>query len=88
MAYNKEKKTHNVGIYCRLSEEDSRTGESISIENQKLMLAKHVHDMGWTLKQVYQDDGFTGTNQKRPAFQQMIKDVQTGFINTILIKEA
>ena len=33
------------------------------------------------------DDGFSGTNQKRPAFQRMIADVKSGFINTILIKD-
>jgi DNA invertase Pin-like site-specific DNA recombinase len=38
-----------VGVYVRLSKEDSRMGESVSIENQKLMLTKHVHDMGWKL---------------------------------------
>ena len=31
--------TYNVGIYCRLSREDERTGESVSVENQREMLA-------------------------------------------------
>ena len=83
----KPKKIYNVGIYCRLSDEDSRTGESLSIENQKLMMIKYVYERGWIIKEIYQDDGFTGTNQKRPAFQRMLKDVQEGFINTILIKD-
>ena len=26
--------TYNVGIYCRLSNDDERDGESVSIENQ------------------------------------------------------
>lgn len=26
--------TYNVGIYCRLSNDDEREGESVSIENQ------------------------------------------------------
>ena len=30
--------TYNVGIYCRLSNDDERDGESVSIENQELML--------------------------------------------------
>lgn len=84
MAINKE---YWVGIYVRLSKEDSRAGESVSVENQRLMLTKHVREMGWELKEIYQDDGFTGTNQKRPAFQRMIADVKQGFINTILIKD-
>lgn len=83
----KQKKEYLVGVYVRLSNEDTRAGESVSIENQKLMLTKHVREMGWELKEIYQDDGFTGTNQNRPAFQRMIADVKQGFINTILIKD-
>jgi len=80
-------KDYKVGIYVRLSNEDSRAGESVSVENQKLMLMKHVKEMGWDLQEIYQDDGFTGTNQNRPAFQRMMADVKQGFINTILIKD-
>jgi len=77
----------HVGIYVRLSNEDMRAGESVSIENQKLMLTKHVKEMGWELKEIYVDDGFSGTNQNRPAFQRMMADVKQGYINTILIKD-
>lgn len=34
--------TYNVGIYVRLSQEDERAGESLSIENQKKMLTEYV----------------------------------------------
>jgi DNA invertase Pin-like site-specific DNA recombinase len=83
-----------VGIYARLSKEDARRGsgtqalyESTSIENQKLLLTKHVKEMGWELREVYQDDGFSGTNQNRPAFRRMLADIESGYINTILIKD-
>ena len=39
--------TYNVGIYCRLSNDDERDGESVSIENQKLLLQQYVRDRGW-----------------------------------------
>ena len=48
-----KQKVHEVGIYVRLSKEDARAGESVSIENQKLMLTKHVKEMGWELKEIY-----------------------------------
>jgi len=32
----------NVGIYCRLSRDDERNGESVSIENQKIILSRYV----------------------------------------------
>ena len=39
---------YNVGIYVRLSQEDERAGESISIENQKKMLTEYVSKQtGW-----------------------------------------
>ena len=40
---------YNVGIYCRLSRDDERTGESVSIENQKIMLSRYVQEQGWNL---------------------------------------
>ena len=52
-----KQKDYKVGVYVRLSKEDSRSGESVSIENQKLMLTKHVKEMGWELREIYQDEG-------------------------------
>ncbi|MCL2564300.1 MAG: recombinase family protein [Defluviitaleaceae bacterium] len=82
-----KQKDYKVGVYVRLSNEDARAGESVSVENQKLMLTKHVEEMGWKLREIYVDDGFSGTNQNRPAFQRMMADVKQGFINVILIKD-
>ncbi|MCL2547030.1 MAG: recombinase family protein [Oscillospiraceae bacterium] len=82
-----KQKRYKVGIYVRLSKEDDRAGESVSIENQKLMLEKYAEEKGWNVYEIYQDDGFSGTNQNRPAFQKMIVDVKDGIINTILIKD-
>ena len=39
---------YSVGIYARLSRDDERAGESVSIENQKEMLARYVREQGWT----------------------------------------
>ena len=66
--------TYNVGIYCRLSNDDERDGESVSIENQKLLLQQYVHDRGWNEVDVYIDDGFSGTNFQRPGVQRLIED--------------
>ena len=35
---------YSVGIYARLSRDDERAGESVSIENQKEMLARYVRN--------------------------------------------
>ena len=52
---------YNAGIYVRLSQEDMRAGESLSIENQKLILTKYVKEQGWNLIDIYVDDGYSGT---------------------------
>ena len=78
---------HKAGIYVRLSNEDKRAGDSVSVENQKLMLTRYVEEMEWELARIYIDDGFSGTNQNRPAFQRMINDVKAGAIDVVLIKE-
>ena len=82
-----KQKIRQVGIYVRLSKEDARAGESVSIENQKLLLTKHVKDSGWELIETYCDDGLSGTNQNRPALQKMLQDIKQGRINTVLIKD-
>ena len=57
-------KTYNVGIYCRLSNDDERDGESVSIENQKLLLQRYVLERGWNLVDVYIDAAdIIGLNQ-------------------------
>ena len=60
-------KTYNVGIYCRLSNDDERDGESVSIENQKLLLQNYVRQRGWNEVDTYIDDGYSGTNFDRPG---------------------
>ena len=49
-------KTYNVGIYCRLSNDDERDGESVSIENQKLLLQDYVRQRGWNEIDTYIDE--------------------------------
>ena len=76
---------NNVGIYLRLSQEDERIGESLSIENQKMMLTKFVRDNGWNLVSEYIDDGYSGTDFERPGIQKLLSDAQLGKINTFFL---
>ena len=54
--------TYQVGIYARLSRDDERQGESISIENQQLLLTQYCEQQRWQIADYYVDDGWTGTN--------------------------
>ena len=44
-----------AGIYLRLSKDDERNGESLSIENQRRILTDYVKEQGWTLYDEYVD---------------------------------
>ncbi|MCM1023032.1 MAG: recombinase family protein [Prevotella sp.] len=78
---------YNVGIYVRLSKDDERLGESVSIENQKMILTKYVSEQGWCTKEIYVDDGFSGTDFNRPAVIRLLDDAKNGKINLIIVKD-
>lgn len=87
--YNKtniggEKRT---ALYCRLSRDDDNEGDSNSIVNQKAILSKYASDKGFPSPQFYVDDGYSGTNFERPAFQRMMDDVNAGCIGAVIVKD-
>lgn len=43
---SKQEQLNKVGIYLRLSRDDERAGESLSIENQRTILEKYVAENG------------------------------------------
>ncbi len=76
-----------VGLYMRLSQEDERTGESLSIENQRHILRKYAEEHGFEIYGEYIDDGVSGTTFDRPEVQRLLDDTKTGVINTIIVKD-
>ncbi|MGM9646127.1 MAG: recombinase family protein, partial [Eubacteriales bacterium] len=81
------KKNYIAGLYLRLSQEDERQGESLSIENQRLMLKKYADENGFIIHGEYIDDGISGTTFDRPQVQRLLDDAKTGVINTIIVKD-
>ena len=79
--------SNRVGIYCRLSRDDERAGESVSIENQKELLTRHAREQGWTVVSYYLDDGVSGTTFDRPGFNRLVQDAKDGKINIALCKD-
>ena len=71
----------------RLSKDDERAGESLSIENQRIILTKYAQERGWTITDEYIDDGYSGTNFDRPEVQRLLEDAKTGKIDTIIVKD-
>ena len=89
---NNKKQTNNQGgitaLYCRLSRDDGAEGESNSIANQKKLLAKYAKEHGFLNTKFYVDDGYTGTNFNRPGFQEMLEDMDLGYISTVIVKDS
>ncbi len=73
---------YSVGLYYRKSQEDERQGESISIENQRMIHRKYAEDHGFEIHDEYIDDGVSGTTFQRPEVQRLLDDAKTGVINT------
>lgn len=79
-----------VGIYCRLSIEDkdkARSDDSASIQNQKAMLRDYCLERGWEIYDIYADDGFSGIDRTRPAFNRLLRDCEQGNIDIVLCKD-
>ena len=82
-----KQKNYIAGLYLRLSQEDERQGESVSIDNQRTILRKYAEDKGFEIHDEYIDDGVSGTTFDRPEVQRLLDDAKTGVINTIIVKD-
>lgn len=82
-----KQKNYISGLYLRLSQEDERQGESVSIDNQRTMLRKYAKEHGFEIYGEYIDDGVSGTTFQRPEVQRLLDDAKTGVINTIIVKD-
>lgn len=88
--YYKEKKNKGIraAAYLRLSIEDGDKAESNSIGNQRELIQNFVAERPELhLVGEYADDGYTGTNFNRPAFQRMIADIEAGKIGCVITKD-
>ena len=82
-----KQKHYIAGLYYRLSQEDERQGESVSIDNQRTILRKYAEERGFEIHDEYIDDGISGTTFQRPEVQRLLDDAKTGGINTIIVKD-
>ena len=76
-----------TGLYKRLSREDEKAGESMSIEHQGILLRQYAEEHGFEVVDEYADDGYSGTNFDRPEVQRMLDDAKSGRIDTIIVKD-
>ena len=79
---------YRAGGYVRLSVEDSGKPGADTIETQKAQILGYIEqqpDMAFC--GVFCDNGHTGTNFERPAFEQLMNEIRTGKIDCVIVKD-
>lgn len=81
-------KRYGTALYERLSREDGDRPESDSIVNQQRLLEDYCERYPeFCIVGHYSDDGYTGTNFERPAFRDLLSDIEEGKVNCVIVKD-
>jgi len=73
-----------VVIYTRVST-DEQAEKGLSLSAQQNACRKFADHREWTVIEVYEDPGYSGKNDKRPGFQNMLEDACQGKFKVVLI---
>ena len=90
---NNSKKIYHAAIYVPLSKEDGDVAtagkrESNSISNQKDLIKNFLKDKkDIVVVSERVDDGYSGSNFERPAFQMMLEDIKKGIVDCVVVKD-
>jgi len=79
-----------LGTYYRISKDDKRVGESVSISNQRALIEdyiKQIDEFAGADVIEYVDDGLSGATTDREAYKKMMQDIENGKINCIIVKD-
>ena len=76
-----------TALYCRLSQDDGREGESNSIVNQKAMLKEYALKNHFKNIRYFVDDGYSGNTFDRPAFREMESLIENGEVGIVIVKD-
>jgi site-specific DNA recombinase len=78
-----------VACYCRVSVAERGATQFTSIDAQRESLNAYVASqqaVGWrAVEKSYVDDGYSGGNVERPAFQQMLADARAGQFDVLAV---
>jgi site-specific DNA recombinase len=58
--------------------------EGTSPEEQKRIITEECEKKGWELVHFYSDEGFSGKNNKRPGFVQLLADAKKGIFQMVM----
>ena len=93
-----KEKIFYAAMYLRLSRDDISAGdggkpasvkaESESIANQRELIRAYICEQpDIELYDIYADDGFSGSNFDRPEFKRMMRDIEAGGVNCVIVKD-
>jgi DNA invertase Pin-like site-specific DNA recombinase len=71
-----------AGLYARVSSEEQ--AEGYSIDAQLDAMRRFCRDRGWTIAGEYTEPGVSGTTGNRPAFQEVLREAETGRLDVLL----
>ena len=83
----KQTESKITALYERLSRDDDNAGDSNSTVNQKKYLESYAQQRGYTNCRHYTDDGWSGGNFERPAWKQLIADIEAGKVAHVIVKD-
>ena len=83
----KQTESKITALYERLSRDDDNAGDSNSIVNQKKYLESYAQQRGYANCRHYTDDGWSGGNFERPAWKQLIADIEAGKVAHVIVKD-
>lgn len=75
-----------TAIYTRISRSDDNS-YNISIENQIKGITDYCSKHHLNIVKTYKDIGYSGGNFNRPGFKEMLNDIDSGIIDTIVVKD-
>ena len=73
-----------VDLYVRVSTNE-QAEEGYSIGEQEARLRSYCEAMRWNIHRIHIDPGYTGSNTDRPGLQEMIRDVESGLVNKVVV---
>lgn len=76
-----------TALYERLSVDDALDGTSNSIINQQKILEDYAGKSGFSNVRHFSDDGWSGTRWDRPAWQELIAEIEAGNVSTVIVKD-
>ncbi len=77
---------NKTAIYARISRSDNLEHHT-SIDHQIKGITDYCNTHGFTITKIYKDLNISGSTMDRPAFTEMMNDVDTGIVDTIIVKD-